>query len=378
MTDPHHRLELHHSQFHLSSRETMRHNFSYSINLFRKWLELHASIVFTVYVLLTLQIALIFTPGNIHAQIKSLESHQSYDLRDSNRAQGLDGARDLNSAHDLRTVNILYLPAGQVETEMEAEIGEINERTALFKSLILPGWGHFGLDASASTRGRIHIGTDLALLAGYFGVDRRVGSLTKEYLALGELRAGVLMADRDRAFVLAMGNFDSLEEYNDYQLRSRNWNRLIEDAPGNRWQWEQEEDRRRFKNIRERADQMENQLPAIVGFMVINRVISGISAFNQTRRWNADRTDRGELEVIGDFDGVGGVGKERTMAGDGGTRKAVLGEGVGMGEASEAGEGNGVQGATLDSRRLPPQFSLMPVFLDGRNTGFTAHLRFSF
>ena len=223
-----------------------------------------------------------------------------------------------------------------------------DERTALLKSLVLPGWGHFGLDASASTRGKIHIGTDLALLAGYVGADLRVGSLTDEYLALGELRAGVLMANRDRTFVLAMGNFNSLEEYNDYQLRSRNWNRLIEDVPANRWQWEYDEDRRRFKDIRERADLMENQLPAILGFMVINRVISGISAFNRTRTWNSDRESLAAKRY------------------EGGRRDEGYGSGVDNEREVESEHG------------IPPQFTLMPVLVNGRNTGFTAHLRFSF
>jgi len=245
-----------------------------------------------------------------------------------------------------------------------------NERTALLKSLVLPGWGHFGLDASASTRGKIHIGTDLALLAGYVGADLRVGTLTDEYLALGELRADVLMANQDRAFVLAMGNFNSLEEYNDYQLRSRNWNRLIEDTPTNRWQWEYEEDRRRFKDIRERADLMENQLPVILGFMVINRVISGISAFNRARAWNSDREGLAAKRYEGGRRGEGyGSGADNVRGVESGLGVGD-GRGVDSGRESErvVGVGNGI----------PPQFTLMPVLVNGRNTGFTAHLRFSF
>lgn len=257
------------------------------------------------------------------------------------------------------------------ETESEKDERR-DERTSLLKSLVLPGWGHFGLDASASTRGKIHIGTDLALLAGFVGADLRVGTLTDEYLALGELRAGVLMANRDRAFVLAMGNFNSLEEYNDFQLRSRNWNRLIEDTPENRWQWEYDEDRRRFKDIRERADLMENQLPALLGFMVINRVISGISAFNRTRAWNSERegfaAKRGERERR--VEGYGsGVDNERGVGN---------GNWVGNRNGDENGNKNGNGGEVFQENGVPPQVTLMPVLVNGRNTGFTAHLRFSF
>ena len=161
-----------------------------------------------------------------------------------------------------------------------------NERTALLKSLIMPGWGHFGLSEADAIRGRIHMGTDLSMIAAYAGLGVRASSLTDDYLTLAELRAGVPMSNRDRTFLLAMGNFNSLEAYNDYQLRSRNWNQLIEDIPENRWQWTTDDDRRRFRDIRERADQTNNQLPAILGFMVMNRVLSGISAFNRTRSWN--------------------------------------------------------------------------------------------
>jgi hypothetical protein len=75
-----------------------------------------------------------------------------------------------------------------------------------------------------------------------------------------------------------------LEDYNDYQERSRNWDRLFEDVPKNRWQWSGREERYQYRDLRTRFEQIDQQLPALLGLMVVNRVISGVSAYNRAKK----------------------------------------------------------------------------------------------
>lgn len=158
-----------------------------------------------------------------------------------------------------------------------------SQRGAFFRSLAVPGWGHYYADRDDWRRGQVHLAAEAVLIASFFGLNARAGNLENNFITLSRLKGGVDIAGRDRAFRLAVGDYNSLGEYNDFQLRSRNWDRLFDDTPENRWQWETETDRRRYRDMRSDADRLKNQLPGIIGLMVVNRVVSGISALNRAR-----------------------------------------------------------------------------------------------
>lgn len=160
---------------------------------------------------------------------------------------------------------------------------QANPKGAFLRSAILPGWGHYYVDKSDWTRGQYHLGADIILIMGYFGLDARASSLERQFITLANLRADASIADRNRAYRLAIGQFNSLEEYNDFQLRSRNWNQLFDDTPENRWNWNSDKDRQQYRDLREDADKARTQLPAIIGLLVVNRVISGVSAFTRAQ-----------------------------------------------------------------------------------------------
>ena len=165
---------------------------------------------------------------------------------------------------------------------------------AFWRSIAVPGWGHYYTDNANWNRGKVHLGAELVLIGSFFGLNSRANRLENQFITLSDLKAGVDISVRGRAFRLAIGDFNSLDEYNDFQLRSRNWNRLIADMPENSWQWESVEDRRRYRELRSGSDRLRNQLPALVGLMVVNRVVSGISAFSKARGITASS----ELSVL--------------------------------------------------------------------------------
>lgn len=158
-----------------------------------------------------------------------------------------------------------------------------NPEGAFVRSLLIPGWGHYYANPDQWTRGQVHLGMEAALIASYFGFSFRVDNLEGQYETLASLKADVEISGRSRTFILAIGDFNSLKEYNDFQLRSRNWNRLFEDESANRWNWETEDDRDKYNDLRSDVDHVKNQLPAILGLMVVNRVVSALSAYNRAK-----------------------------------------------------------------------------------------------
>ncbi len=156
-------------------------------------------------------------------------------------------------------------------------------RKALLLSFVVPGLGHHYVDNENWTRGKIHLGSEIALLAGYFGLSARANRLENNLNTLATSKAGVSLSGKDRGFELAIANYDNLEEYNDYQLRTRRWQNILPNTPENRWNWESDNDRFEFQNTRDRIANSENQLPTLLTLMVANRIFSGINAFTQAR-----------------------------------------------------------------------------------------------
>ncbi len=156
-------------------------------------------------------------------------------------------------------------------------------RGAFLRSLALPGWGHYYTNNDNWGRGAFHLGAEAILIASYAGLRIRSSKLEQNISTLALLRAGVDIDDRNRSFQLAIADFNSLREYNDFQLRSRNWNRLLDESSENEWRWDSEQDRQHYNELRTDRETIKNQLPAIAALMVVNRVLSAVSAYSRAK-----------------------------------------------------------------------------------------------
>lgn len=157
-------------------------------------------------------------------------------------------------------------------------------KVAFLKSMAVPGWGHYYLDHKNWQRGQYHLAADAVLILSYVGFSIHSNNLQQNWYAYGRQYAGVSIEGRSRQFQLAVEDFNSLESYNDYQARSRNWYQLFEDVPENRWQWSSSDERQEYRDLRSRFERIDQQLPALLGLMIVNRVISGISAYNRAKK----------------------------------------------------------------------------------------------
>ncbi len=169
-------------------------------------------------------------------------------------------------------------------TAQEIDINkEVTPRGAFLRSLVMPGWGHQYIDKTDWKRGQYHMAAEAIMILSYAGISVRSNTLESDLETYARANAGIDLSNKNRDFFLAIANYDNLEEYNDYQLRSRNWDNLITDDPANRWNWTEDDNRFRYQDMRERIDRNNNQLPALLTLMVANRVVSGISAFVKAR-----------------------------------------------------------------------------------------------
>ncbi|MDR9414872.1 MAG: hypothetical protein RI564_01220 [Gracilimonas sp.] len=156
-------------------------------------------------------------------------------------------------------------------------------RGAFLRSLVMPGWGHHYADHTNWNRGKYHLAGEVVLVLSYFGLDARANTLENDFYTLAQSKAGTNLSNKSRDYLIAVGNYDNLQEYNQAQLRTRNWNRVYPDSPEFRWSWESSELRNQYRDTREQVDGNRSQLPTLISLMVVNRLVSGISAFVKAR-----------------------------------------------------------------------------------------------
>lgn len=156
-------------------------------------------------------------------------------------------------------------------------------RGAFLRSLVVPGWGHYYTDKTDWNRGKYHLSGEAVLVLTYFGLDIRANRLENDFYTLALSKAGADLSEKSRDYLIAIGNYDNLREYNDAQLRARNWNSIYPDTPEYRWSWESSAQRSQYQDAREQVDRNRGQLPTLISLMVVNRLVSGISAFIKAR-----------------------------------------------------------------------------------------------
>lgn len=171
---------------------------------------------------------------------------------------------------------------------------------AFLRSLVVPGWGHHYADKHDWNRGRVHLGADVVLLAAVLGYNGQYRNTREAMFTVARSHAGVNVEGRDKSFQLAVAQFNSLQDYNEYQEQTRNWDRFIDVVPGNQWQWADEATRIRYDNLRGKSENTKRQIPMLIGLMAANRVISGISSAVRVRNYNRELPDVALAPVMDD------------------------------------------------------------------------------
>ncbi|MFH5831228.1 hypothetical protein [Halalkalibaculum sp. DA384] len=187
----------------------------------------------------------------------------------------------------LPIILVLGLSGSAVSQDLDSEASaprlDSDPKIAFLKSLVVPGWGHHHVNPSDWERGQYHLAAEAALLLSYAGLKIHSGNMRQNWFTYARAEAGVDIEPRDRGFRLAVEDYDNLDAYNDYQERSRNWDQLYEDISANRWNWSDTGARHHYRDLRSRFETMEQQLPALLSLMVLNRVISAVSAYNRAQ-----------------------------------------------------------------------------------------------
>jgi TM2 domain-containing membrane protein YozV len=171
---------------------------------------------------------------------------------------------------------------------------------ALVLSLVLPGAGEFY--AGNFETGKYFLMADGTFWLTFAAFRFRGDWLREDARSFGTQHAGADFSGKDDQFLVNVGSYRSVDEYNQAQLRERQFHHVYH-SPRDAWYWDNDENRLRFRQLRVSSDQMYENAKFAVGALVVNRIISAFSAARAASRVNAaaskQRAWRVGAEVMG-------------------------------------------------------------------------------
>jgi hypothetical protein len=145
---------------------------------------------------------------------------------------------------------------------------------AFLMSLLVPGLGQYY--AGSPGYAKAFIAAELAVWGGYYYNTLMKQSRREDYLAQAALHAGVNPSGRGTAYLNAVGGFPSSFDYNGYQLQTREIPVLYTGAL--EWNWDSAVERQRFRTLRERELDYENNTKYCIAGVVLNHLLAGLHA----------------------------------------------------------------------------------------------------
>ncbi|MBN1542528.1 hypothetical protein JW992_10310 [candidate division KSB1 bacterium] len=176
----------------------------------------------------------------------------------------------------------------QAQPQASAISGEKSRSKAFFLSLLLPGLGERYV--GYRLKSELFLAAEAALWLGYAGFSKSYDWQRSDYVAFAAAHAGADVREKDNAYFLDMENYATIHDYNAAKLRQRNLQAYYRDVETFYWEWDTEENRRRFGDLRVNADRTHNRATLTLGLIVANHLISAIDAMWSVYRYNQGQT----------------------------------------------------------------------------------------
>ena len=183
-----------------------------------------------------------------------------------------------------KKVLVLFLYGLLMLSDLGAQIAPDQQKpifSPVIKSLILPGMGEFSL--GQEKRGRFFLISEIALLTG---VTLAVVRAQYEYSSMRSFateHAAVDGSDESDQFWVNVSNYSSSDAFNNEHLRWREFDSLYPNENDQLWNWDSENSRIEFRNLRVNHDRLKKTASFITGAIVMNHLISAIDALYLTR-----------------------------------------------------------------------------------------------
>jgi len=141
-----------------------------------------------------------------------------------------------------------------------------------YKSLLIPGLGEKEL--GDKKRAQYFYGAELLLWSAALGSISMADQIRNDLNAYASIEADINIDDKDMIFLVNIGNYDSLSDYNDEKRRQRSFNSIYEETDANIWDWSSDSSRYKFDNMRIQQSRYTQIFTFTIAGMIVNRAIS--------------------------------------------------------------------------------------------------------
>lgn len=164
---------------------------------------------------------------------------------------------------------------------------------AFIYGFLIPGMGH--VYSGNFNTGKYFMISEATLWLTYAIFTVYGNWLLDDSYSYATTHAGITTAgkEKDDKFYIDIANYSNVDEYNDEKLRFGEYDLLYYPEQGYGFYWNSEAERLTYRADKVAADRTLNDRLFVVGAVLINHLISGISAVFATNSYNADLKSKG-------------------------------------------------------------------------------------
>ena len=138
----------------------------------------------------------------------------------------------------------------------------------VLKSLILPGWGEYSL--GHKKRARIMALSESVIFFSILGSYSNANKFEQNYKSYAAEHANVITTGKNRQYWIDIGNYFSIDQFNEEHLRWRDFTAIYEKDNNWNWLWDNDENRKYFEKMRIKGDTWKLRGSFLIGAMVLN------------------------------------------------------------------------------------------------------------
>ena len=149
----------------------------------------------------------------------------------------------------------------------------------IWKSFIAPGWGEKSLNNNV--KGDAHLLSDLILFSSVFFCGNQYETYRNDYRLYGSDNAGVNWYGKNDLFAAHVGNYNSMEEFNNQQLLNFGPSAFTYSGESYYWDWNSDSViRNQYDTWRNKSELYDEAKGFLIAGMLLNRIISIINVLS--------------------------------------------------------------------------------------------------
>lgn len=162
-------------------------------------------------------------------------------------------------------------------------------------SLLLPGAGH--LYAGRMDVGKYFLTAEAGLWLGIIGINIYGNAVRDDSRSFAVVHSGINKSGKDDDFFVNIGLFNNIYEYNNYRLSRGEYDKIY-DINSHYWNWDLNANREIYDEQRKKSERIYNSDRIISAGLIINRIVSAVSAFLLTNSSNDVKVSSGYNNFI--------------------------------------------------------------------------------